>query len=217
MGIWSERILPRCVDLLLSAPDVAERRALVCAGLTGRVLELGFGSGLNLPHYPAEVTEVLAVEPSDLAMEIAAPRIRAFGRPVHRLGLDGARLDLPDASVDAVLSTYTLCTIPDTAAALREVVRVLRPAGTFHFLDHGRAPDESVRRWQHRLNPIQQRFAGGCRLDELIDELVSDAGLQIAELATGYSPGMRTSGYLYRGLARPSAGQVQAPPGPKRE
>ncbi|MGI8459665.1 MAG: class I SAM-dependent methyltransferase [Propionibacteriaceae bacterium] len=202
MGLWAERILPRCVDRVLSAPDIAARRALVCAGLTGRVLELGFGSGLNLPHYPDDVTEVLAVEPSDLAMELAAARISALGRPVQRVGLDGARLDLPDASVDTVLSTYTLCTIPDTAGALREVVRVLRPGGSFHFLEHGRSPDASVRRWQRRLNPIQRRFAGGCRLDEPIDELIGGAGLQTMALTTGYSPGMRATGYLYRGVAR---------------
>lgn len=202
MGLWGEQILPRCVDRVLRTPEIAERRVQVCTGLTGQVLELGFGSGLNLPHYPAEVTEVLAVEPSDVALRLARNRIDGFGRPVHREGLDGARLELPDASVDAVLSTFTLCTIPDTAAALREVVRVLRPGGTFHFLEHGRSPDPTVHRWQHRLTPLQQRFAGGCRLDQPIDELITGVGLVIRELTTGYGPGMRSTSYLYRGVAR---------------
>lgn len=202
MGLWTERILPRCVDRVLSAPEIAERRTLVCAGLTGRVLELGFGSGLNLPHYPDEVSDVLAVEPSDVAMRLAASRIGAADFPVRRVGLDGARLDLPDESVDRALSTFTLCTIADTAAALREIGRVVRPGGSLHFLEHGRSPDASVRRWQRRLNPLQQRIAGGCRLDQPIDELICDAGLQVTALRTEYGPGMRATSYLYRGVAR---------------
>jgi ubiquinone/menaquinone biosynthesis C-methylase UbiE len=190
------------MDRVLGTPEVNARRALVCHGLHGRVLEIGFGSGLNLRHYPAEVTEILVVEPSESALRLAEPRTAAISAALERVGSDGARLDLPDGSVDCVLSTYTLCTIPSVAAALEEVCRVLKPGGALHFLEHGRAPTESVRRWQHRLHPVHSRIAGGCHLDRAIDNLITDAGLMIGELDTGYGDGPRPFSYLYRGRAR---------------
>ena len=147
MGLWNDHALPRLMDRVLRTPEVNARRAKVCHGLHGRVLEIGFGSGLNLPHYPAQVTEILVVEPSASALRLAEPRKAAISAPVHHVGLDGAGLDLPDGSVDCVLSTYTLCTIPDVNSALLEIHRVLKPAGALHFLEHGKAPTESVRRW----------------------------------------------------------------------
>lgn len=202
MGLWNDRVLPRLMDRVLGTPEVNARRALVCRGLHGRVLEIGFGSGLNLRHYPAEVTEILVVEPSESALRLAEPRTAAISAALERVGSDGARLDLPDGSVDCVLSTYTLCTIPSVAAALEEVCRVLKPGGALHFLEHGRAPTESVRRWQHRLHPVHSRIAGGCHLDRAIDNLITDAGLTIGELETGYGDGPRPFSYLYRGRAR---------------
>jgi ubiquinone/menaquinone biosynthesis C-methylase UbiE len=190
------------MDRVLGTPEVNARRALVCHGLHGRVLEIGFGSGLNLRHYPAEVTEILVVEPSESALRLAEPRTAAISAALERVGSDGARLDLPDGSVDCVLSTYTLCTIPSVDAALEEVCRVLKPGGALHFLEHGRAPTESVRRWQHRLHPVHSRIAGGCHLDRAIDNLITDAGLMIGELDTGYGDGPRPFSYLYRGRAR---------------
>jgi ubiquinone/menaquinone biosynthesis C-methylase UbiE len=190
------------MDRVLGTPEVNARRALVCHGLHGRVLEIGFGSGLNLRHYPAEVTEILVVEPSESALRLAEPRTAAISAALERVGSDGARLDLPDGSVDCVLSTYTLCTIPSVDAALEEVYRVLKPGGALHFLEHGRAPTESVRRWQHRLHPVHSRIAGGCHLDRAIDNLITDAGLIIGELETGYGDGPRPFSYLYRGRAR---------------
>jgi ubiquinone/menaquinone biosynthesis C-methylase UbiE len=190
------------MDRVLGTPEVNARRALVCHGLHGRVLEIGFGSGLNLRHYPAEVTEILVVEPSESALRLAGPRTAAISAALERVGSDGARLDLPDGSVDCVLSTYTLCTIPSVDAALEEVCRVLKPGGALHFLEHGRAPTESVRRWQHRLHPVHSRIAGGCHLDRAIDNLITDAGLMIGELDTGYGDGPRPFSYLYRGRAR---------------
>jgi ubiquinone/menaquinone biosynthesis C-methylase UbiE len=190
------------MDRVLGTPEVNARRALVCHGLHGRVLEIGFGSGLNLRHYPAEVTEILVVEPSESALRLAEPRTAAISAALERVGSDGARLDLPDGSVDCVLSTYTLCTIPSVDAALEEVYRVLKPGGALHFLEHGRAPTESVRRWQHRLHPVHSRIAGGCHLDRAIDNLITDAGLMIGELDTGYGDGPRPFSYLYRGRAR---------------
>ena len=200
MGLWNAAVLPRVVDRALRTPEVEALRAGTLAGLRGEVLEIGFGSGLNLRHYPEGVLRVLAVEPSDMAWRLAQDRMTA-GTPVERVGLEGARLPVPDRSVDAVVSTFTLCTIPDVAAALAEVRRVLRPGGRLHFLEHGLAPEEPVRRWQRRLQPLQSRILGGCRLDRRIDELVTGAGLQMVELTTGYADGPKPFSYLYRGRA----------------
>ena len=192
------------MDRVLRTPEVNARRAKLCQGLHGRVLEIGFGTGLNLRHYPAEVTEILVVEPSASAMRLAEPRVSNVSTSVKHVGIDGARLDLPDRSVDCVLSSYTLCTIPDVDVALLEIHRVLKPDGALHFLEHGRAPTESVRRWQHRLHPVHSRVAGGCHLDRPIDEMITRAGLLIRELETWYGDGPRPFSYLYRGRALPA-------------
>jgi ubiquinone/menaquinone biosynthesis C-methylase UbiE len=189
------------MDRVLRTPEVSARRAKVCQGLHGRVLEIGFGTGLNLRHYPAEVTEILVVEPSKLAMRLAERRNATITVNVTHVGIDGAQLELPDGSVDCVLSTYTLCTIASVDAALLEIHRVLKPDGALHFLEHGRAPTESVRRWQRRLHPVHSRIAGGCHLDRPIDDLITRAGLMIRDLETGYGDGPRPFSYLYRGRA----------------
>jgi ubiquinone/menaquinone biosynthesis C-methylase UbiE len=201
VGLWTDHALPHLMDRVLRTPEVNARRAKVCRGLHGRVLEIGFGGGLNLRHYPSEITEILVVEPSTTALRLAEPRKGAVSAPIDQVGLDGAQLDLPDGSVDCVLTTYTLCTIPDVNAALSEVHRVLKPAGTLHFLEHGRAPTESVRRWQHRLHPVHSRIAGGCHLDRPIDDLISRSRLVISDLETEYGDGPRPFSYLYRGRA----------------
>ena len=202
MGFYSERIVPRCVDFLLSRPPILELRERAVQGLRGDVLEVGFGSGLNLPYYSADVTSVLAIEPSMLARSLAQPRIDAVRVPVRWGGLDGAALDVPDASVDAALSTFTFCTIPDLTAALRELRRVIRPGGALHFLEHGRSPDASVARWQDRLNPLQQRLAGGCNLNRAIADSVREAGFCMDALETYYLPGPRFAAYMFEGRAR---------------
>lgn len=201
MRLWTDRILPRLIDRELRTPEVNARRSTICAGLHGTVLEIGFGTGPNLAQLPPEVDRVLAVEPSDTAWRLAQPRIAAWGQSVVRTGLDGSRLDQPDDSVDAVLSTYTLCTIPDLAAALGEVRRVLKPGGRLHFLEHGLAPDPDVRRWQHRLDALQGRVAGGCHLNRTIDTLITGAGLDLVSLDTGYGEGPRVASYLSWGTA----------------
>jgi ubiquinone/menaquinone biosynthesis C-methylase UbiE len=193
------------MDRVLRTPEVNARRAKVCHGLYGRVLEIGFGTGLNLRHYPTEVTEILVVEPSESAMRLAQPRLASVSPIVKHVGSDGAQLDVPDASVDCVLSTYTMCTIPDVDSALLEIHRVLKPGGALHFLEHGRAPTESVRRWQRRLHPLHSRIAGGCQLDRPIDDLIGNAGLIIGRLETGYGDGPRPFSYLYLGRALRSA------------
>ena len=189
MGWWGERVLPRCVERSLSTGPVMELRQDVCRGLTGRVLEIGFGSGLNVTAYPSAVTAVHAVEPSDLAWELSADRRMRSGVPVERVGLDGERLDAADASYDAVLSTFTLCTIPDVTSALAEVRRVLRPGGALHVLEHGLAPEPRVAGWQRRLDGLQGRVFGGCHLVRDAPALLEQAGFSVERLDQAYLPG----------------------------
>jgi len=206
--LWSDRVVPRLADRALSTGPVMRLRARVVVGLRGRVLEVGFGSGLNVALYPAAVTEVDAVEPSDVGWELSAGRRVRATAPVRRVGLDGQRLEADDATYDAVLSTFTLCTIPDAALALAEVRRVLRPGGAVHLLEHGLAPSPAVARWQRRLDPVQRRVAAGCHLSRDVPALVAGAGLSVDGLTAAYLPGPRVSrpwGYVYGGVARPVA------------
>lgn len=189
MGFYDDQILPRFINLVCSTKTVRPLRERACAGLNGRVVEVGFGSGLNIPYYPPAVTSVAAIEPADTGWKLASKRVSASPVPIERTGLDGQKLPLPDNSCDAALSTYTLCTIPDVTAALDELRRVLKPGGTLHFLDHGLAPDEKVRRLQHRLDPLQQRLFGGCHLTRPIADLVTEAGFTIADLDIFYEKG----------------------------
>jgi SAM-dependent methyltransferase len=188
VGFYERRVLPRLIDRALGEKTTGPLRDRVCAGLHGEVVEIGFGSGGNVPHYPAAVTAVSAVEPSDVGWALAAPRLRAATVPIGRSGVDGQRLPLPDASFDTALSTWTLCTIPDVDAALSEVRRVLRPGGALLFVEHGLAPDERVRRWQHRLEPVQKRLFGGCHLTRPIVDLIGRAGFTVTALDVFYEP-----------------------------
>ncbi|KAA1400249.1 class I SAM-dependent methyltransferase [Aeromicrobium ginsengisoli] len=204
MALWTDRILPHLVDKSLSTGDVMKARERVCAGLTGRVIELGFGSGLNIEKYPDAVESLAAVEPSDVAWGMSADRRAVSRTPITRSGLDGQSLDEPDGAFDAALSTFTLCTIPDVEQALREVHRVLRPGGTFHFLEHGLAPQPEVVRWQRRMEPVQKSLAGGCHLTRDIPELVRSAGFEITELEQRYLLGPKLSRpwtYVHSGAA----------------
>jgi len=189
MGFYERRVLPRILNTACGTKTVEPLRRRVCEGLAGGVVEIGFGSGLNIPFYPAAVTRVAAVEPSDLGWQLASQRLKAASVPVQRSGLDGQSLPFDDNSYDAALSTWTLCTISDAAAALREVRRVLKPGGTLHFLEHGLAPDENVRRWQRRLNPLEQRVFGGCNFTRPIVDLLTTAGFTIKELDVFYEKG----------------------------
>jgi SAM-dependent methyltransferase len=201
VGWYQEQVLPRATNVLLGGRELARLRARVAGQLEGEVLEVGFGSGLNVPHYPAAVERVRAVDPATVGRNLAAERVAASRVPVEYVGLDGQDLPLGDAIVDHVLTTWTLCTIPDVERALAEVRRVLRSGGALHFLEHGRSPDPKVARWQDRLTPFQRRVAGGCHLNRSIDELIRDSGLEVTRMQNYYLKGPKTLGYMFEGVA----------------
>jgi ubiquinone/menaquinone biosynthesis C-methylase UbiE len=202
MGFYANRVLPHVINAVMNTKQTREIRTRVCADLEGDVLEIGFGTGHNLPFIPDTVTRLLAVEPSGRSVDLARRRIEASPINVEVVGLDGQQLPVGDASVDAVLCTWSLCTIPDAVAAVTEARRVLKPGGTFHFIEHGRAPDDGVRRWQNRLNPLQNRIGGGCNLNRDIAALITAGGLTITRLDRYYGSGEpKVFGSLDEGVA----------------
>jgi len=201
VGFYEDQILPRGIDLVMRGREVGRLRARATAGLTGRVLEIGFGSGLNVPHYPPGLSRVWAVDPATVGRRLAAKRVAASPVPVTYIGLDAQVIPLDDASVDRVLSTWTLCTVPDVRTALAEVRRVLRPGGALHFVEHGRSPDPKVARRQDRFNPVQRRLFGGCHVNRPIDQLIAGAGLTLTGMKTFYLSGPRILGFTFEGVA----------------
>jgi len=208
VGFYSDHIFPRVMNKACNTSESRRIRAEVCAPLTGTVLEVGFGSGLNLPHLPPAVTKLLAVDPLAKGRELAAARLAATDVEVDFVGLDGQAIDVDDNSADAALLTWTLCSIPDAPQAVREIGRVLRPGGTLHFVEHGRADDLKVRRWQDRLNPVQRVVACGCNLNRDIPALIADGGMSVMDLETYYSAGQpKVTGWTFQGTATlPSTG-----------
>lgn len=201
MGIYVDHVLPRITNRVCGTGEHAKLRERVCKQLEGEVLEVGFGSGLNLPHLPDAVEQLYAVDPATLGRKLAAERLEANTVPIEFVGLDGENLPLEDESVDHVVTTWTLCTIPDVDQALSEVRRVLRPGGTFHFLEHGRSDDPKVARWQDRLNPIQRKLGGGCNLNRPIRDLVEASGLKVGSVDNYYMKGPKPLVYQYEGTA----------------
>ena len=201
MGLYREHVLPVLVDRACGTAGLKKWRSELSSGLSGRVLEIGFGSGLNVEHYPSTVEKVLAVEPSTKGFRIAQRRIDSSSVPVELVGLDGQSIPLPDASCDDALCTFALCTIPDVDAALSEVRRVLRPGGRFHFLEHGLAPDAGVAAWQRRLEPLQRRVADGCHLTRDPVALVRGAGFTLDDVDQRYGVGPKPWSWFTRGVA----------------
>jgi len=202
MGLWEQQVVPRVIDKMLGNQQIAEVRVRSLGGLHGTVVEIGFGSGPNVPLYPEAVTRVLAIDPSGVARRLADGRIAASSIPVEFVGLDGQRIDLPDDSADCALSTWTLCTIPDAGAALAELRRVVRPGGELFFLEHGRSPRASTEKWQHRLDPVQRRLAGGCNLSRDIPALISASGFDIERVVEFDIAGPRVMSHMFSGVAR---------------
>jgi len=201
MRLWREQVLPRFIDLALRSPEVTAFRKRCVEGLTGVVVEPGFGSGLNVAHYPPEVTHVYGVDPAVVGRKLAAKRVDAAIATVEHIGLDGQSLPLEDDSCDAGLLTFTLCTIPDVAQALSELRRVIRPGGRLHFLEHGRSPDAKVAKWQDRLTPLQRRIADGCHLNRSIVDLIAESGFEIDSSDSSYATGPKSVGWFTVGQA----------------
>jgi len=204
MGLYSKYILPRCVHFACGLKPIMRQRQKVVPRAQGRVLEVGIGSGLNFPFYDAaKITKIWGLDPAPEMTRIAERAVRAFSFEVEFIGLPCGEVPLEDNSVDTVLVTYTLCSMPETPPALRQMNRVLRPGGELIFCEHGAAPDAGVRRWQDRLNPIWNRVAGGCNLNRPIPSLIESAGFRINNLDTMYLPGLHLTSFNYWGSAVP--------------
>jgi len=205
MSFYADHVFPHLMDWTLGTRRFQELREQALASAQGHVLEIGFGTGLNLPHYPHAVTSLTALDPATLLPRKVARRVSRGSLPVELVRLSAETLPFEDGRFDCAVSTWTLCTIPDPVAALREVRRVLKPGGTYVFLEHGRSDDAWVAKWQDFFNPIERVIACGCNLNRPIDALISQGGLKIDRLDRFLLPGVpRIVGEMYRGVARPS-------------
>ncbi len=201
MGFYREQVVPRLIDRMCGAQGMQQWRTEAADGLTGRVVEIGFGSGLNVDLYPATVDEVLAVEPAAVARRLAQRRVARSKVPVRHIGLDGQAIALEDASCDSALSTFTLCTIPDASRALAELHRVMRPGARLHFLEHGLSPDPRIATWQRRVEPLQRRVADGCHLTRDPVDLIEGAGFTIVHVDQRYARGPKPWSWFSVGVA----------------
>ena len=202
MGFYERRILPRLIDFGMRGKPFGKLREELVGRAHGRVLEIGIGSGRNLPFYPRDLEILLGLDPSGALLQMARRQATWVHFPVELSEGRAEDIPLDDHAVDHVVMTWTLCSVADPAKALSEVRRVLRPGGSLLFIEHGRSPDPGVRRWQERLTPLWRRLAGGCHLDRPIDRLIQAAGLRLAEIETGYLvPGPRVATYHYHGRA----------------
>jgi ubiquinone/menaquinone biosynthesis C-methylase UbiE len=202
MGLYATQIFPRLMDWVMARPAFSQLRAALLQPASGEVLEIGFGTGLNLRHYPTTITRLSIVDPATLLPAKVARRMAAAPYPIQTTHVTAENLPFPDRQFETVVSTWTLCTIPDPVLALHEVGRVLKPGGRFLFLEHGRSDDRTIAAWQDRLNPIQNVMGCGCHLNRRIDRLITQSGLSIAHLDRFSMQGVpRLVGEMYRGTA----------------
>lgn len=203
MGFYNRHILPFCLDKTCSIGPITKQREKVVPLAKGDVLEIGIGSGLNLPHYDVRtVTKIIGVDPDSHIWKRSADRRKACPIPVERLGLSGENIPMDDNMADSVVVTYSLCTIPDPVRALREMARILKPNGQILFSEHGKAPDASVHKWQNRIDPLWKHIAGGCHSGRDVPALFAQAGLELTSLEQMYIPGPKVLSYNYWGAAR---------------
>jgi ubiquinone/menaquinone biosynthesis C-methylase UbiE len=201
MGFYQSRILPKFIDLSMRNRDLAAYRERVLSAAAGRVLEIGIGSGLNLPFYTDRVAQVVGLEPAPRLLAMTQEAARRQQIAVELIGASAESIPFPDRQFDTVITTWTLCSIPAVSTALNEMRRVLKPTGRLLFVEHGRAPEENVRRWQDRLTPVWKCIGGGCHLNRPIRELIEGAGFRIEHLQTGYMKGPKPMTYMYEGRA----------------
>jgi ubiquinone/menaquinone biosynthesis C-methylase UbiE len=203
MGFYQDQIVPLLINWSMRQKNLAAYRSRIIPAAEGRVLEIGIGSGLNLPYYSPNVGHVIGLEPSPKLLAMARRVERTASRPVEFIEGSAEAIPLKDASVDTVVTTWTLCSIPDAPRALGDIRRVLRPAGRLLFVEHGRAPNPNVMWWQDRLTPVWKRLGGGCHLNRAIGTLIEDAGFKLDRIATGYMHGPKPMTFMYEGSARP--------------
>jgi ubiquinone/menaquinone biosynthesis C-methylase UbiE len=203
MNFYQRHIVPPLTHLAMRQNQLVPFRKRVVRAAEGRVLEIGIGSGLNFPLYGASVSSIIGLEPSAELRRMAGPRASTATVPISLLDASAEVIPLDSDSIDTVVTTWTLCTIPNLSAALAEMHRVLQPGGTLLFVEHGRAPEAGVAKWQDRLDPLWSRISGGCHLNRKIDDLIAANGFRIEALANARLPGPRTHTFLYQGSARP--------------
>ena len=201
MSLYKDRLLPYVIHASMRQATFEPYRRRVVSAATGQVLEVGIGSGLNLPLYSDQATEIIGLDPSRRLLSMAHEAAARLGRPTELVDGTAEAIPLPDRSVDTVVSTWTLCTIPNAARALEEMRRVLKPDGRLLFAEHGRSTDSGVRRWQDRLTPIWKRIGGGCHLNRPIEQLIGEAGFRIDHVKTGYMQGPKPLTFMYEGVA----------------
>ena len=203
MGFYKEQILPSVIDLSMRQQNLAAYRSRVIPAADGRVLEIGIGSGLNLPFYSRSIEGLIGLDPSPKLLSLTRRNVRLGLRSVELVEGSAEAIPLEDSSIDTVVTTWTLCSIPDAGRALREMHRVLRPTGRLLFVEHGRAPDPNVVWWQDHLTPVWKVIGGGCHLNRAINILIEGAGFRFERFETGYMRGPRPLTFMYEGTARP--------------
>jgi ubiquinone/menaquinone biosynthesis C-methylase UbiE len=203
MEIYRTYVLPRFINLAMQNKVAETERAKFVPLASGKVLEVGIGSGLNIPFYSQDIETLYGLDPSRELWHMARKRSARAPFPIEYIGLSGESVPMEDETVDTVVTTWTLCTIPDPIKALKEMRRVLKRDGLLIFVEHGQSSDNRVQVWQNRLNPLWNRVGGGCNLNRIIDTLISEAGFHITQIETGYIKGLKLFSFLYKGLARP--------------